>query len=193
MKKTFKKLLALFLTGTMLAGVGCKDYDDDIDKINDRIDELTTGKIADIESQLNSMKTTVESLKALESRVQALEDTQITDEDLQPLRDAIDAIEANYVTKDYLTTTLNSYATTQYVGEAIKAVTDALGKFTTESAIQEAVDAAKNAGRLTSVQERCHHRRRRGLRSRFPDPFRRSCSCCRTGYGQRHYDGYRRV
>lgn len=50
MKKTFKKLLALFLTGTMLAGVGCKDYDDDIDKINDRIDELTTGKIADIES-----------------------------------------------------------------------------------------------------------------------------------------------
>lgn len=31
MKKTFKKLLALFLTGTMLAGVGCKDYDDDID------------------------------------------------------------------------------------------------------------------------------------------------------------------
>ena len=52
MKKTFKKLLALFLTGTMLAGVGCKDYDDDIDKINDRIDELTTGKIADIESQL---------------------------------------------------------------------------------------------------------------------------------------------
>lgn len=127
MKKTFKKLLTLFLTGTMLAGVGCKDYDDDIDKINDRIDELTTGKIADIESQLNSMKTTVESLKALESRVQALEDTQITDEDLQPLRDAIDAIEANYVTKDYLTTTLNSYATTQYVGEAIKAVTDALG------------------------------------------------------------------
>ena len=97
MKKTFKKLLALFLTGTMLAGVGCKDYDDDIDKINDRIDELTTGKIADIESQLNSMKTTVESLKALESRVKALEDTQITDEDLQPLRDAIDAIEANYV------------------------------------------------------------------------------------------------
>ena len=36
----------------MLAGVGCKDYDDDINKINDRIDELTTGKIADIESQL---------------------------------------------------------------------------------------------------------------------------------------------
>lgn len=146
MKKTFKKLLALFLTGTMLAGVGCKDYDDDINKINDRIDKLTTGKIADIESQLNSMKTTVESLKALESRVKALEDTQIiTDEDLQPLRNAINAIEANYVTQDYLTMTLNSYAMTQDVGKAIKAVTDALGKFKTESAIQEAINAAKDA------------------------------------------------
>ena len=30
----FRKFLALFLTGTMLAGVGCKDYDDDIDDIN---------------------------------------------------------------------------------------------------------------------------------------------------------------
>ena len=71
----------------MLAGVGCKDYDDDINKINDRIDELTTGKIADIESQLSSMQTTVESLKALETRIKALEDAQVTDADLQTLRD----------------------------------------------------------------------------------------------------------
>ena len=36
-KKTYsRKFLALFLTGTLLAGVGCKDYDDDIDKLNDR-------------------------------------------------------------------------------------------------------------------------------------------------------------
>lgn len=40
MKKTFKKLLALFLTGTMLAGVGCKDYDDDIDNLQKEIDDL---------------------------------------------------------------------------------------------------------------------------------------------------------
>lgn len=36
----FRKFLALFLTGTMLAGVGCKDYDDDIDDINKKIDDL---------------------------------------------------------------------------------------------------------------------------------------------------------
>lgn len=145
MKKIFKNLLALFVTGTMLAGVGCKDYDDDINKINDRLDELTTGKIADIESQISSMQTTIQNLQALETRIKALEDAQVTDADLQKLQDAIDAIEANYVTKDHLTTTLGSYATTQYVGEAIKDVTDALGSFTTDEAIQAAIDAAKQS------------------------------------------------
>ena len=41
-KNLFRKFLALFLTGTMLAGVGCKDYDDDIDKLNNRVDGLET-------------------------------------------------------------------------------------------------------------------------------------------------------
>lgn len=154
MKKIFKNLLALFVTGTMLAGVGCKDYDDDINKINDRLDELTTGKIADIESQISSMQTTIENLKALETRIKALEDAQVTEADLQKLQDAIDAIEANYVTKDYLTTTLGSYATTQYVGNAIKAVTDALGTFTTDEAIQAAIDAAKQAA-ITAAGDAC--------------------------------------
>ena len=138
----------------MLAGVGCKDYDDDINKINDRLDELTTGKIADIESQISSMQTTIENLKALETRIKALEDAQVTEADLQKLQDAIDAIEASYVTKDYLTTTLGSYATTQYVGDAIKAVTDALGSFTTDEAIQAAIDAAKQAA-ITAAGDAC--------------------------------------
>lgn len=145
MKKIFKNLLALFVTGTMLAGVGCKDYDDDINKINDRLDELTTGKIADIESQISSMQTTIQNLQALETRIKALEDAQVTDADLQKLQDAIDAIEANYVTESALTTTLSSYAMTKDVGDAIKAVTDALGKFTTDDAIQAAIDAAKQS------------------------------------------------
>ena len=146
MKKIFKNLLALFVTGTMLAGVGCKDYDDDINKINDRLDELTTGKIADIESQISSMQSAIENLKALETRIKALEDAQVTDADLQKLQDAIDAIEADlgdYVTKDYLTSTLSTYYDAQQVGEAIKAVTDALGKFTTEAAIKDAIEGAK--------------------------------------------------
>ena len=46
-KKLLHRVLLLFVSGAMLAGVsGCKDYDDDIDNINNRLDELTTGKIA---------------------------------------------------------------------------------------------------------------------------------------------------
>ena len=39
-KNLFRKFLALFLTGTMLAGVGCKDYDDDIDNLQKEVDDL---------------------------------------------------------------------------------------------------------------------------------------------------------
>ena len=39
-KNLFRKFLALFLTGTMLAGVGCKDYDDDIDDLKGQINDL---------------------------------------------------------------------------------------------------------------------------------------------------------
>ena len=71
-KNLFRKFLALFLTGTMLAGVGCKDYDDDIDKINDRLDELTTGKIATLESQLGSLQTAVDNLKSADEALLSL-------------------------------------------------------------------------------------------------------------------------
>lgn len=63
-KNLFRKFLALFLTGTMLAGVGCKDYDDDIDKVNDRIDQLETGKLATLEQQIAAIQTSISSLEA---------------------------------------------------------------------------------------------------------------------------------
>ena len=160
-KNLFRKFLALFLTGTMLAGVGCKDYDDDIDKLNNRLDELTTGKIATLESQLSSLQTSVDNLKsadeALGKRIDELKsDADANAKDIEALEKAqeqlqkdIEAIEKdlsdNYVTKSYLNTTLSSYATTKYVGDAVAAVTQNLGKFTTEKAIQDAINAAKDA------------------------------------------------
>ena len=54
----------LFLTGTMLAGVGCKDYDDDIDKVNDRLDQLETGKLASVEQQIAAINSSISSLEA---------------------------------------------------------------------------------------------------------------------------------
>ena len=62
-KNLFRKFLALFLTGTLLAGVGCKDYDDDIKEINNKIEGLETGKLASLEEQLNSLKVTISTLE----------------------------------------------------------------------------------------------------------------------------------
>ena len=72
-KKLLHRVLLLFVSGAMLAGVsGCKDYDDDIDNINNRLDELTTGKIASIESQLGSLQTTVTGLESLSEQVASI-------------------------------------------------------------------------------------------------------------------------
>ena len=48
----------------MLAGVGCKDYDDDIDKVNDRLDQLETGKLASVEQQIAAINSSISSLEA---------------------------------------------------------------------------------------------------------------------------------
>lgn len=72
-KHFFKKFLALFLTGTMLTGVGCKDYDDDIDSINKKLDELESVTIKDLQSQIDGVKSSVEAIDDLTSRLSDLE------------------------------------------------------------------------------------------------------------------------
>ena len=57
----FKKFLAVFLTGTMLAGVGCKDYDDDIDDLKGQIDDLK-GKI-ELKADASALQTITDKLK----------------------------------------------------------------------------------------------------------------------------------
>ncbi len=72
MKKQFlRKLLSLFFIGTMVAGVGCKDYDDDITSLNNRIDELTTGQIASVEKQMQSLQSAVDQLKGVDSSLKS--------------------------------------------------------------------------------------------------------------------------
>lgn len=57
----FKKFLALFLTGTMLGAVGCKDYDDDINDLKGQIDDLK-GKI--------ELKADASALQAITDKLQ---------------------------------------------------------------------------------------------------------------------------
>ena len=74
-KQFFKKFLALFLTGTMLAGVGCKSYDDDIDSINKKLDELETVTIEDLSSRLSTLEGTVEGMGDVAQKLRDLENT----------------------------------------------------------------------------------------------------------------------
>ncbi len=166
-KRLFRTVVACFLAGVALTWVGCSDYDDDINKLNNRIDELTTGKLASIESQQASLQSALDNLRgadtALGQRIDDLKSqigqsgSDVTAADLKKLEDAqaslkstIEGIEdqldglKNAATQDWVMATLKAYATTQEVGK-ITATIEALGKFTSEKAIQDAIDAAKNA------------------------------------------------
>ena len=64
-----KHLLKVFLLSTVVATSGmmftsCKDYDDDIDKVNDRLDQLETGKLASVEQQIAAINSSISSLEA---------------------------------------------------------------------------------------------------------------------------------
>ena len=67
----FKKFLALFLTGTMLGAVGCKDYDDDIDSINKRLEGMDV-TVADLQTQIKNVKDAIPSLDELNKNVATL-------------------------------------------------------------------------------------------------------------------------
>lgn len=121
-KHFFKKFLALFLTGTMLTGVGCKDYDDDIDSINKKLDELETVTIKDLQSQIDGVKSSVEAIDDLTSRLSDLEGKVEGMGDVaQKLRD--------------LENTLKSY-----VDNAVKSSEETMrNEFATKSALNELI------------------------------------------------------
>lgn len=154
-KKLLHRVLLLFVSGAMLAGVsGCKDYDDDIDNINNRLDELTTGKIASIESQLGSLQTTVTGLESLSEQVAAISgklDGLATDSDVQTaidnaLAELKEQLGDTYVTEDLLNTTLLGYATTQSVGDIAGRVSDL------ESEIGKLASSEDLADQLTKIR-----------------------------------------
>lgn len=41
MRKIWRKLLAVALVGALVSNVACKDYDDDINRIDDKLEELS--------------------------------------------------------------------------------------------------------------------------------------------------------
>ena len=70
MKKLFKKLLAVALIGAMVGFVGCKDYDDDINALNGRIDGIENTQIKAINEQIASMQSSISSLQSAQTATQ---------------------------------------------------------------------------------------------------------------------------
>ena len=59
--KYFSKLLSMFLLGAMLLPVGCTDYDEDIQAVNDRIDDLLSGEIEPLKADLAAAVASLEA------------------------------------------------------------------------------------------------------------------------------------
>ncbi len=108
-----KKFLNVFLKGALsLCALGffssCKDYDDDISNLSDRIDDLetVTVSISSLESQISSINSTISSLQTdLKSQISALGD------DLDGIETDIDNLVAsleNYVSNEELQSTVNT-------------------------------------------------------------------------------------
>ena len=64
MKVKFTKLAALLLAGAALFATGCTDYEVDIQKVDKKVDDLTSGKVATLESQVAALQATVATLES---------------------------------------------------------------------------------------------------------------------------------
>ena len=91
-KNLFTKPLALLLSGAMLVGVGCKDYDDDIDNINNRLDGL--------EEDVVQLQKDVVSLQATQDEFEKIDfSSYVTNDALQT---KLDNVLADYAKKSDL-------------------------------------------------------------------------------------------
>ena len=132
MKKFFRMVMALSLVGGAFAFTGCTDYEDDINKLNDRLDALETGTIADVQEQMTTLQSALDaangtitslsgvvdgletSLAGLQGDVDALKAL-----DLEGLKATVEALEATVNGID-----LTKYAELEYVDATFATKTD---------------------------------------------------------------------
>ena len=114
MKKTFFNVIAaLALVCGVFAFSGCADYETDINNLNDRVDALETGRIADVEDQLASLQ---EALASAESAIDAIEALNLEElsQDLSDLKGTVQEIKSG----------LSDFATLDYVDATFATKTD---------------------------------------------------------------------
>lgn len=103
MKNIFRTVTALSLACGVFAFTGCNDYEEDINSINNRLDELTTGQIASMDDQIKSLGDAIDEAKGLittlQGDVDALETAKETLEgEIETLNGSIGTINGNIAT-----------------------------------------------------------------------------------------------
>lgn len=151
----FRKFLAVFLTGTMLAGVGCKDYDDDIDKINNRLDGMDV-TVADLQTQITNVKNSIPTLDELNSKVAALtSDLAGVKSDITSINSKIAAIGDVQAKLNALKSDLQAYVNGQ-IQTSEETLRKEIATKAAVSDIEKAVAALKAefTSQLTSIENR---------------------------------------
>ena len=148
-KQFFRMATTLSLIAGLFAFNGCTDYEEDINAINDRIDNLETGQIADIDKQLENLATAISDaeglISTLRTDVTALQDA---DKSLQGLIDGLDG-EIENVNKQIseINTSISNLET-----DLEKQINDAVSELEQkDNALSE--DITKVANDLTAAQE----------------------------------------
>lgn len=118
-KNLFKNSLALFLTGTLLAGVGCKDYDDDIDNLQK--------EVADLKGQIE-LKADASAVSTLQQKLDGVDFSKfLTSADL-----------SGYVTEEQLGTELSEFLADKNFSDKVVAIVKEAG-YKTQSEIQSMI------------------------------------------------------
>ena len=92
MKVKFTKLAALLLAGVALFATGCTDYEVDIQKVDKKVDNLTTevnGKISSLEQQIAGINATIATLETVANH----------DKDIQALRGEMQTLKSDLQTE----------------------------------------------------------------------------------------------
>ena len=147
--------MALSLVGGAFAFTGCTDYEDDINKLNDRLDALETGTIADVQEQMTTLQSALDqanqTISGLEGNVNdlsgALETLQGSVDGLggtvDGLQGAVNAIDERLKTVEAFSGDIDA------LKAAVEEITASLGDYATKDDVA-ATYATKEAVALLS-------------------------------------------
>ena len=172
-KHFFRMVAALTLVCGVFAFTGCADYESDINSLNDRLDALETGQIADLEEQIATLTGALDEAKnaitALEGSVSDLEaakedlqsqiddlNTRIeeNDGDIADLISQVAELEAELARIDGLESDLeNLKATVEDIENNYLTKTEAQNTYATLEAVNDLEDALSSIeGRVDNIE-----------------------------------------